>query len=53
MPKAWNGAVFNDEVFSLHRLKTFFAYLLWSETKLSIVGGPLTLVVFLDWLGCK
>lgn len=43
---------FNDEVFSLQWLETFFVFLLWSKTKLSTKGVPSTLVNFLDWLGC-
>ena len=46
--KARNVVAFNDEVFSTQRLKISFVYLLWSETKLSLVDGPLTLVGFID-----
>ena len=42
-----------DDVLSLHGLKSSFAFLLWSEIKLSIVGGPSTLIGFIDWVGCK
>ena len=44
---------FNVEVFSTKRLKTSFVYLLWLETKLSLVGGPSTLVGFIDWVSCE
>ena len=51
--KARNGVAFKDEVLSIQHLKTSFVNLLWSETKLSIVGGPLIIVGFIDWVGCK
>ena len=44
---------FNVEVFSTKRLKTSFVYLLWLESKLSLVGGPSALVGFIDWVSCK
>ena len=34
-------------------LKYLFLCLIWSETRLSIENGPLTLVGFIDWVGCK
>ena len=46
------GGAFKDEVFFVQRVKTF-VYLLWSKTKLSIVGEPSTLVGFIDWLDCE
>ena len=46
--KARNGVAFKDEVFSIQQLKTSFVYLIWWETKLSIVGGPLSIVGFID-----
>ena len=44
---------FKDAVFSIHWLKSSFVFLLWLGTKLSIVGGPSTLLGFIDWVGCK
>ena len=41
---------FEDSVLSIQRLKASFVYLLWSETKLFIKGGPLTLIDFIDWV---
>ena len=49
--KSRNGVAFNDEVFSIQRLKNFFFYLLWLETKLLIRSS--TLVGFINWVGCK
>ena len=46
--KASNRVVLKDEVFSMQWVKTSFFYLLWSETKLSIVGGLSTSVGFVD-----
>ena len=53
MWKARNMVAFKDEVLSLQRLKCSFVFLLWSETELSIVGGPSTLTGFIDRVGCK
>ena len=33
--------------------KTSFVFLLLSVTILSISNGPLTIVEFIDWVGCK
>ena len=30
-----------------------FLFLLWSEIKLFIENGPLTIDGFIDWVGCK
>ena len=49
--KARNKIAFEDCVLSIQRLKAFFVYLLWSETKLWIKGGHLTLIDFIDWVG--
>ena len=49
--KARNSIVFRDDILSIQRLKFCFVNLLWSETKLSIEGGPTTLVQFIDWVG--
>ena len=53
MWKARNIVAFKDEVLSLQWLKSSFVFLLWLETNLSIVGGPSTLIGFIDWIGCK
>ena len=37
---------FEEKELSIQRLKFSFVYFLWSETKLSIKDGPLTLVDF-------
>lgn len=44
---------YKDEVFSLQQVKTSFVYLLWLETKVSIVDGPMTFVGFVGCVGCK
>ena len=36
---------------SIQSLKSSFVYFLWSETKLFIKDGLLTLVDFIDWVG--
>ena len=36
-----------------YKNSTLFLFLIWLETKLSIVDGPSTLVEFIDWVGCK
>ena len=33
------------------RSKSFFEYLHWLETKMSIIDGPTTLIQFIDWVG--
>ena len=38
--KARNTIVFRNDVLSLQKIKLYFVYLLWSETKLYIVDGP-------------
>lgn len=38
-------------VCSIQKLKTSIVFLLWSQTKLSIVNGPSTLVEFIDCVG--
>ena len=45
--------VFREEPLSIQKMKTSLVFLLWSEAKLSIVDGPLTLVEFIHWVGCK
>ena len=49
--KTRNGIVFREEVLSIQRLKSLFVHLFWSETKVSIVEGCMTLVHFIDWVG--
>ena len=49
--KERNRIVFNNEEFSIHRLKYSFVCSLWSWTKLYIDAGPLSLIDFFDWLG--
>ena len=51
--KARNKIAFEDSVLSIQRLKASFVHLLWSETKLWIKGGPLTLIDFIDWVGSR
>ena len=46
--KTRNGIVFRDEVLSIQRLKSLFVHIFWSETKVSLVNGPMTLVHFID-----
>ena len=46
--KARNSIAFEDGVLSIQKLKFFFVYLLWSETKLWIKDGPLTLIDFIE-----
>ena len=49
--KARNKIAFEDDVLSIQSLKSSFVYFLWSETKLFIKDGLLTLVDFIDWVG--
>ncbi|KAJ9691747.1 hypothetical protein PVL29_013820 [Vitis rotundifolia] len=51
--KVRNKIAFEDSVLFIQRLKASFVYLLWSETKLLIKGGPLTLIDFIDWVGSR
>ena len=39
--------MFKDDVLSIQKLKSFFVYFLWLETKLFIKDGPSTLVGFI------
>ena len=48
--EARNKVAFEEEELSIQRLKFSFVYFLWSETKLSIKDGPLTLVDFVGWV---
>ena len=45
--------MFDNEEFSVHRLKYSFVCSLWSWTKLYIDVGPLSLIDFFDWLGSR
>ena len=48
--KARNDIIFRD----LHRrLSLFFVYLLWLETKMFFVDGPIAIVHFFDWVGSR
>ena len=51
--KARHKIVLEDSVLSIQMLKASFVYLLWSETKLWIKGGPSTLIDFIDWVGSR
>ena len=35
---------------SIQKVKSFFVHLLWSETKMAILDGPITLVRFIYWV---
>ena len=41
--KTRNGIIFSGEVLSIQRLKSLFVHLFCSETKVSIVDGPMRL----------
>ena len=49
--KARNKIAFEGSVLSIQKLQTFFAHLLWSESKLFIKDGHSTLINFIDWAG--
>lgn len=49
--KVRNIISFEDDMLSIPRLKAFFVYLLWLETKMFIQDGPSTLFDFIDWVG--
>ena len=51
--KARNSVAFRDEVLSLQKAKSFFVYLLWLATKLTIVDSLSTIVQFNDWVGSR
>ena len=51
--KTRNRIAFEDDVFSIQRLKSSFVCFLWSKTKWFIKDGPLTLIGFIDWLGSR
>lgn len=51
--KASNGIAFRDQILSIQSWKAYFVFLLWSETKLSLVDMPTNLVSFIDRVGCR
>ena len=51
--KARNRLTFKDDMLSIQRLKYSFILSFLSEAKLFIVGCPLTIANFIDWLGSK
>ena len=51
--KEKNRITFDNEEFSVHRLKYYFVCSFWSWTKLYINVGPLPLIDFFDWLGSR
>ena len=48
-----NKIAFEGGVPSMQKLKAFFVYLLWFESKLFIKDGPLTLIDFIDWVSSR
>ena len=46
-----NRVVFENEVPSAHRMKSFFLFSLWSWAKLYSVDNLDSLVGFLSWMG--
>ena len=48
-----NRIAFDNEDFSVHRLKNSFVCNLWVWTKSIVNEGPLSLPSFLDWLGAS
>ena len=48
-----NKIAFDNEDFSVHRLKNSFVCNLWVWTKSIVNEGPLSLPSFLDWLGAR
>ena len=51
--KERNRIAFDNEEFSVHKLKYSFVCGLWSWTKLFIDVGPLSLINVFDWLGSR
>ena len=51
--KERNRIAFDNEEFSIHRLKNSFVCYLWSWTKSVVNEGPLPLLSFFDWLGAS
>ena len=48
-----NRIAFDNEDFSVHRLKNSFVCNLWLWTKSIVNEGPLPLLSFFDWLGAR
>ena len=44
--KARNNIIFRDDVLSIY----IFVFILWLETKMSILDSPSILVQFIDWV---
>ena len=53
MWKERNRIAFDDEGFSVHRLKYSFVCSLWYWIKLYIDADPLSLIDFFDWMGSR
>ena len=51
--KARNRIAFEDGSLSLQRLRAYFVYLRWLETKPSIKDGLSMLIEFIDWVGSR
>ena len=51
--KERNRMMFDNEEFSVHRLKYYFVCSFWFWTKLYIDAGSLPLINFFDWLGFR
>ena len=51
--KERNRIAFDNEEFSVHRLKYSFVCSLWSWTKLYMDADPLSLINFFYWLGSR
>ena len=51
--KEINRIAFENEEFSIQRMKNSFVYSYWSWTKLFIDEGPLSLINFFYWLGTR
>ena len=51
--KKRNRIAFDNEEFSIHRLKNSFICNLWLWTKLIVNDGPLPLLNFFYWLGAN
>ena len=48
-----NKIAFEDEELSMPKLKSYFVYFPWSESKACITDGSSTLVGFIDWLSVQ
>ena len=45
--------VFNEKPFSLQKTKISLLFLLWSNTKTTIIDGSSSIAGFINWVGCK